>query len=292
MELLIIFLCSLLFYPSQNLEVKVSQSLDENDEIVMQFVLDRNKPENDSVIGVNNFDKEEMYPVDRILKINSQLEGKQFEDVSIISGDIAVYNRLGNADRCASSTCRWPKARDGNVYIPYRISSSFSQNEVQVIECAMKGIQRSTCIRYRQHSKEKSYISIKPLEGCWSFVGRQHDEQELSLGAGCVYHGVVQHELLHALGFQHEHCRSDRDDFVNIYLQNVERGKEYAFARIDTNNLGTHYDYGSIMHYGKYAFSVNGRPTVLPKPDPNIPIGQYVEVSHTDIKKINKLYNC
>ncbi|XP_043938345.1 high choriolytic enzyme 1-like isoform X2 [Protopterus annectens] len=292
MELLMVLLCSLLFCPSQNLPVKLSQSLDEKDEIVMQFMVDPSKPENDSASEVNNLGKDEMYPVDRILKINSQLEGNEFEDVSIIFGDIAVYNRLGNADWCTSSTCRWPKARDGNVYIPYRISSYFRPSETQVIVDAMKAIEKETCIRYRPQLKENDYISIKPLQGCWSFVGRQHGGQDLSLGTGCVYHGIVQHELLHALGFHHEQSRSDRDKFVNIYLQNVIKGTEGNFAKVNTNNLGTHYDYDSIMHYGKFYFSANGQPTILPKPNPDVPIGQRFGLSCTDIKKIVTLYKC
>lgn len=41
---------------------------------------------------------------------------------------------------------------------------------------------------------------------------------------GCIYKGIIQHELLHALGFNHEQTRSDRDQHVRILLENVERG--------------------------------------------------------------------
>lgn len=117
---------------------------------------------------------------------------------------------------------------------------------------------------------------------CWSNVGRSGGKQQVSLSVdGCVYHGIVEHELLHALGFHHEHTRSDRDQYVRINWENIPQGSvrmhqslnsfyfrvmktsfnnefvspraesAYNFEKKDTNNLNTPYDYSSIMHYGR-----------------------------------------
>lgn len=60
---------------------------------------------------------------------------------------------------------------------------------------------------------------------CYSYVGRQQNGQVVSLNRnGCVHLSVVQHELLHALGFRHEHSRSDRDSHVQILTQNILPG--------------------------------------------------------------------
>ncbi|KAL2083671.1 hypothetical protein ACEWY4_021444 [Coilia grayii] len=127
---------------------------------------------------------------------------------------------------------------------------------------------------------------------CWSFVGRRGGEQILSLRRhACVYHSVVQHELLHALGFNHEQCRSDCDSHIHIYWQNIYRGFAYAFHKINTNNLGTPYDYGSV-HYGRYAFSANRQPTIVPIPNPNVGIGRATQMSATDILRVKRLYGC
>lgn len=60
---------------------------------------------------------------------------------------------------------------------------------------------------------------------CWSYVGDDGVGQNLSIGAGCDTKAVVQHEILHALGFYHEQSRSDRDDYVQIWWDEIEEGK-------------------------------------------------------------------
>ena len=59
------------------------------------------------------------------------------------------------------------------------------------------------------------------------------------------------HELVHALGFYHEHQRPDRDNFITINKANIEQEDEYEFNKISsslTDSLGESYDYESIMY--------------------------------------------
>lgn len=42
----------------------------------------------------------------------------------------------------------------------------------------------------------------------------------------------------------------------------------------------------------RYAFSKNNQPTMLPKPNPNVPFGSAKEMSHNDIARLNTLYKC
>ncbi|XP_038846603.1 high choriolytic enzyme 1-like isoform X1 [Salvelinus namaycush] len=89
----------------------------------------------------------------------------------------------------------------------------------------------------------------------------------------------------------HEQNRGDRDNDVT---ENISKGKEHNFRKVETNNLMTPYDYTSVMHYGRYAFSKEyGKlPTTIPKPDSNVQIGGARQMSRLDIVRVNRLYYC
>lgn len=42
---------------------------------------------------------------------------------------------------------------------------------------------------------------------------------------GCELRGKIQHEVLHSLGFWHEHTRPDRDEYVTVNWGNIKPGK-------------------------------------------------------------------
>ncbi|KAI7814671.1 nephrosin precursor, partial [Triplophysa rosa] len=213
------------------------------------------------------------------------------DDPVIMFGDIAVATGFQNADPCTAQGCKWGRSKNGRVYVPYAISNQYSPQEKAVIKRGLLSFHKSTCIRFTPHNGQRHFINIQSVSGCYSYVGRQGGGQVVSLDRrGCVYHSIVQHELLHALGFHHEQNRSDRDEHVQILLQNVMPGMENNFHVQNTNNLGTPYDYSSVMHYSRDAFSINRQPTIIPIPDPNVVIGEAQQMSPNDIQRINRLY--
>uniref|UniRef100_A0A3P8VLJ3 Metalloendopeptidase n=1 Tax=Cynoglossus semilaevis TaxID=244447 RepID=A0A3P8VLJ3_CYNSE len=214
-------------------------------------------------------------------------------DEILLEGDL-LAPRTRNAMMCWSQSCQWRKGSNGLVTIPFTVSSEFTSWERQKIQYAMNVYHSKTCLRFVPRQSEYDYISIENRAGCFSALGREGGRQVLSLNKqGCLYHGIIQHEINHALGFQHEQTRSDRDYYVRINWENINPQMAYNFYKQSTNNLNTPYDYSSIMHYGRTAFSIQyGRDSITPIPDANVQIGQRRGMSYWDIMRINLLYGC
>ncbi|KAJ3593043.1 hypothetical protein NHX12_005381 [Muraenolepis orangiensis] len=211
----------------------------------------------------------------------------------LLEGDL-VLPTTRNAMRCWSKSCLWRKSSNGHVMIPYTVNRAFSSSDKSKIQNAMQSFHQRTCLRFVPRRNQYDFISFENRDGCYSGLGKTGGMQVLSLNRrGCMHHGIIQHEINHALGFQHEQTRSDRDKYVRINWQNIEPRMAYNFHRQNTNNLNTPYDYSSIMHYGKTAFSIQyGKDSITPIPNSRVQIGQRRGMSQTDILRINRLYGC
>ncbi|XP_065145567.1 high choriolytic enzyme 1-like isoform X2 [Paramisgurnus dabryanus] len=205
--------------------------------------------------------------------------------------DIAV--NLKNADPCTSRGCRWPKYSDGNIWVPYVIANHYSPSELQMIKRVLASFWHVSCIWFFPRTNERDYISIESRSGCYSYIGRRGNAQTVSLARhGCIYQSTIQHELLHALGFEHEQSRSDRDSYIQILWDNIKDSSKNNFEKINTLNQGTPYDYHSVMQYQRNAFSKNGYPTMVPIPNSNVQLGGATQMSKNDITRLNRLYKC
>ncbi|KAM3183271.1 hypothetical protein ACTXT7_010677 [Hymenolepis weldensis] len=185
--------------------------------------------------------------------------------------------------------------------IPYIIQANFTSETKATIMKAMRHWENHTCLSFvEREPQHKSYIifTVKPC-GCCSYVGRRSEDepQAISIGKNCDKKGIVIHELGHVIGFWHEHTRPDRDDHVEILLENVVEGQDFNFKKMDSgevNSLREPYDYSSIMHYAKGTFAkANKDETIRPKACcPRPPIGQRIQLSPGDVRQTNKLYGC
>ncbi|XP_035266982.1 high choriolytic enzyme 1-like [Anguilla anguilla] len=242
-------------------------------------------------LGENAF-QNEMTAMDKIMEANELQTSPVMEGTNVREGDIAVTSRRG-VKTCFARSCLWAKSVDGYVYVPYYISTEYDDMDRVAIQGGMEGIENGTCIRFVPRTHQRDFIDIQPKSGCWSYLGVQGGTQILSLEApNCMSAGVTAHELMHALGFLHEQSRADRDKYVTILWANIWKDRVRNFGKYKTNNLDMPYDYSSIMHFGKFAYSEDGEPTIIPKKNPNARMGQIFGPSAMDKLKINKLYKC
>lgn len=105
----------------------------------------------------------------------------------------------------------------------------------------MDDYHRYTCIRFKPYTgEENDYIRITAgNSGCWSSVGRIGGRQDVNLQVpGCLTQkGTAIHELMHAVGFLHEHSRYERDDYVNILWQNISPSIYFFVLYLDTTKF-------------------------------------------------------
>jgi hypothetical protein len=179
---------------------------------------------------------------------------------------------------------RWP----GGV-VPYEIAGDLPDqarvtDAISMVEVATAGV------NLVPRSGEANFVRFVTSDGCSSAIGMQGGQQNINLGDGCST-GNTAHEILHALAMFHEQSRCDRDDFVEIHLDQVEEGKEGNFDKV-CDGASEYGDYaeGSMMHYGPFAFAIGDLPTITSLRGLDGEMGQRSNLGTTDVFTINTLY--
>ena len=137
------------------------------------------------------------------------------------------------------------------------------------------------------------YPSIAAGNWC-EVVGMRGGQTRVSLEAG-VATGSIYHELLHAAGLFHEHCRHDAKRYLTIHIDNVEQTllALYQFRPLPIlrSTVSRPYNYSSIMHYSAWAFGrISGVVTLRPVDGDLSKIGQRITITPGDLRAIVNLY--
>ena len=218
---------------------------------------------------------------------------------------------------------RWINAA---VYWRYDKVNEFSKEFQTEIGAAMLEISRKTCIRfiYTDLKGDENGCILKIVKGtdnrCYvNGVGRLRvlddcDPSIMSLDPNKCQKSAIMHEILHLIGFHHEHQRPDRDYYVEFNpepaLQNLIQQNKKNLVDIEpkdaVSDLQTDYDYFSIMHYmryfhvksssaakDRYKFLANLNGKQNEENDFEMKAtAMRDQLSVTDISKINEFYGC
>ena len=142
---------------------------------------------------------------------------------------------------------------------------------------AVDEIESVSSLRFFERGTQAGYVNVISHEGpCRSVIGRSGGAQALDIASHCEFKGAVLHELMHALGFGHEHERSDRNRYVTI-----DPGAQ-SWLKID-QRVSTQWPYDpvSIMHYDL--------PEIRPL-DPTQKLNPLENLSPGDVQALNALY--
>jgi hypothetical protein len=194
---------------------------------------------------------------------------------------------------------RWP---GGDV--PVVIDNSvFEGNSYNIIKSALDFFNFNTGIVFKQRTNEDNYVTISCINNDGSGragssdVGRQRNgSNNIVLIRGSFSMASVLHELLHTLGVWHEQSRADRDNFIQINLDNVIASARNNFQIESNGTARSAYDYCSIMEYPAVAFAVDPtKPTILCKTNGVVSacpecLGQRVTLSKQDLDGLDAYY--
>ncbi|KAH8261843.1 hypothetical protein KR038_001081 [Drosophila bunnanda] len=229
------------------------------------------------------------------LKSDPELTSRYYQ------GDI-VRRASKHRNGIGNEVYHWPNATVHYVIQP----NVFDKAQLEYIFKAINYIMDNTCITFKIATENELPLALNItglIGGCYTEVlgFRTNLPNRINLapypiGSGCFRLGSIYHELLHTLGFEHQHVAQNRDEYVRIEWDNINKEHVTNFINDDYSthwiNFGEPYDYDSVMHYLPHAFSNNGKPTIVALRKGIHNMGQRIRMSNTDIRKLNKMYKC
>jgi len=187
--------------------------------------------------------------------------GKIMRDGDIVVGDaydfhngIGKFSESGELSLSGKASSGGSAAKWSLSIVPYTFNPSYSTAQKNAVLAALSQMETNTGLQFVQRSSQTNYVHFtytdsNDFAAGRSYVGMQGGKQELWLNPTNGFQTrVITHEIGHALGYEHEHQRADRDLYITVDWSNLDE----CLSSFDIDygiTTNTPYDMSSVMHY-------------------------------------------
>lgn len=166
------------------------------------------------------------------------------------------------------ATVPWP----GGI-IPYQFDSGITPQEQEIYLDGLREWELAANVKFIPHTTEANYVLLRFFyqKGTNTYVVSGTEPSILTIDS--LARNQICHEAGHLLGFQHEHVRTNRDDYITVNFNNLQSGVDGEgpgsggisdLYVIDTNSTSFGaYDFESVMHYGRQLFAADPNVDVI-----------------------------
>ena len=185
----------------------------------------------------------------------------------------------------------WQRGASGMIEVPFTIEAGNSTT----INAAVTEVNRvlAGTLQWVPRVAQNDYVAFNIIAtdsgACSSSVGRVGGRQAI-LGDPICSVATFVHEMGHAMGLWHVQQDASANAFVDLKLSRMDPGKRSNNMPIFATRTVGGYDYNSIMHYSRTAFSAFADRVTLETKPPGIDVAGTGTYSPADIDGLLRLY--
>lgn len=194
--------------------------------------------------------------------LNRNLKEPNIKDVPFTN--FSISNLMAKNNNLEAAVGTNPSLGTTWAMVRYTYASNLTADRKLIVQQAIAHWESRTNVRFYnatgQPTKDPTYGFNYPYVEFTnstvnnSNVGRQGGKQIINLAAYQPLY-VAIHEIGHAIGFFHEQCAYNRDNFMTVNYSNIRPEKRFNFDKVTSNySIIGSLDFNSVMIYESYVY--------------------------------------